>query len=120
MLNTALSAAGGLLGAFLGGRRGTGVTSTVRGAGRVARTRKDVAHAGETVEAVQGQLADLEREFQEELAKVADGANGEEVLEEEVVRPALNAISLRLVTLVWLPWGTDAAGRDVPLWRPPS
>lgn len=120
MLNTALSAAGGLLGAFLGGRRGTGVSSTVRGAGRVAQTRKDVAHAGETVEAVQGQLADLEREFQEELAGVAEGSNGEEALEQEVVRPALNGISLRLVALAWLPWGTDAAGRDVPLWRPPS
>lgn len=119
MLTTGVAAIGGLLGGFLGGRRSqVGRASTaVRGAGRVAQTRQEIAHAEETVEAVRAQLAALEAEFQEELRQVTESVNGQEPLEEVAVRPALNAISLRLVALVWLPWGMDASGQPIPLWR---
>jgi hypothetical protein len=121
MLNTGVAALGGLLGAMFGGsgRSQIGRASTaVRGAGRVVQTRQDVGHAGETVEAVRAQLDDLERELQDELRATTDGAAGEEALDELIIRPALNAISMRLVALAWVPWGTDGAGRDVPIWRP--
>ncbi|MFN2326482.1 MAG: ATP-binding protein [Gemmatimonadales bacterium] len=103
MLNTGVAALGGLLGAMFGSRRSQiGRASTAaRGAGRVVQTRQEAARAGETVEAVRAQLDELEHELQEELRKVEDTANGEEPLEEVAVRPALNAISMRLVALLW-------------------
>ena len=129
-LNTALSAAsaavgvstasqkksGGLLGALLGSGTSQAAT-TIRRAGRVAETRKGVTHAAETVEAIQAQIDALELELQEELRKVEDTADAEEGLEEVVIRPNLNAISPRLTTLAWLPWGVDGSGEPVPLWR---
>jgi hypothetical protein len=104
MLNTGVAALGGLLGAVFGSSRSQiGRASTAaRGAGRVAQSRQEAARAEETVEAVRAQIDELERELQEELRKVEDTANGEEPLEEVAVRPALNAISMRLVALVWV------------------
>jgi hypothetical protein len=121
LLSTGVAAIGGLLGAFLGGgrrRSQLGRASTaVRGAGRVARTRQDIAHADETVEAVRAQLETLEREFQTELRRVDDPGGAAEPLEEVAVRAALNAISLRLAALIWLPSGRDGSGTPTPLWR---
>lgn len=103
MLNTGVAALGGLLGAVFGSSRSQiGRASTAaRGAGRVAQSRQEAARAEETVETVRAQIDELERELQEELRKVEDTANGEEPLEEVPVRPALNAISMRLVALMW-------------------
>jgi hypothetical protein len=107
---------GGLLGAFLGGGgRRTG--TAIRSAGRAARSRQDVAHAEETADAAREQLAELEQEFEGELQKLELASDAEEPLEEEVIRPPLNAISLRVVALAWLPYGVDASGQPVPLWR---
>lgn len=107
---------GGLLGAFLGGGASK-ATTAMRSAGRAAQTRQDVSHAEETVEAVQAQIEALEREFQEELRKVEDSADATETLEEVVIRPPLNGISLRVSALAWLPWGVDGAGAPAPLWK---
>jgi hypothetical protein len=46
-----------------------------------------------------------------------DAADASEVLGEVTIRPPLNAISPRVTALVWLPWGTDASGSPIPLWR---
>jgi len=115
MLNTGVAVLGGLLGAMLGGnaRGQLGRASTAaRGAGRVAQTRQETAMAGETVEAVRAQIDELERELQAELHRLDDAAVGEAPLDEVAVRANLNAISLRLVALAWLPYGPDG-----PLWR---
>ena len=114
-LSTGVAVLGGLLGAMLGGgaKGQIGRASTAaRGAGRVAQTRQETAMAGETVEAVRAHLAELERELQEELRRLDDAAVGEATLEEVAVRPNLNAISMRLVALAWLPHGPDG-----PRWR---
>ncbi|MBE0410568.1 MAG: hypothetical protein IBX69_12640 [Anaerolineales bacterium] len=131
-LDTALSAAtaavgatsaskkssGGLLGALLGSStRASQAATTIRRAGRAAQSRQSISQAAETVEAVQAQIKALEKELEEELRKVEDTADAEEVLEEIVIRPNLNAISPRLTALVWLPWGVDGSGQPVPLWR---
>jgi hypothetical protein len=119
MLSTGVAALGGLLGAVLGGsgRGQIGRAGTaVRGAGRVVQTRQDVMHAGETVEAVRTQIADLEQELAEELRRFDPRAGAEEPLEEFAVRPALTGISMRLVALAWLPWTVDTGGRAVPLF----
>jgi hypothetical protein len=107
---------GGILGAFLGGR-GSGSGRAVRSAGRMARSRQDVSHAEETVEAAQEQLAALEQEFEEELKKIEVAADAEEALDQVIIRPRLNAISLRTTALAWTPWGMDASGTPVPLWK---
>jgi hypothetical protein len=115
VLNTGVAVLGGLLGAMLGGsaRGQLGRASTAaRGAGRVAQTRQETAMAGETVEAVRAQVGELERELQAELHRLDDAAIGEAPLEETAVRPNLNAISMRLVALAWLPHGPSG-----PLWR---
>lgn len=115
LLSTGVAAIGGLLGAFLGGGKRSQIgraSSAARSAGRVARSRQDIAHADETVEAVQAQLADLEQEFQAELRQVEQAGGSEEPLEQVLVRANLNAISLRLTALVWLP---SAGGKA--LWR---
>ena len=115
VLNTGVAVLGGLLGAMLrGGARGQlGRASTAaRGAGRVAQTRQEAAMAGETVEAVRAQIDELERELQTELRRLDDAAVAEAPLEEVAVRANLNAISMRLLALAWLPHGPDG-----PLWR---
>jgi hypothetical protein len=115
VLNTGVAVLGGLLGAMLGGsaRGQLGRASTAaRGAGRVAQTRQETTMAGETVEAVRAQVGELERELQAELHRLDDAAIGEAPLEETAVRPNLNAISMRLLALAWLPHGPGG-----PLWR---
>jgi hypothetical protein len=115
MLSTGVAVLGGLLGAVLSGstKGQLGRASTAaRGAGRVAQTRQETAMAGETVEAVRARIDELERELRSELSKLEDGLLGEVPLEEVAVRPNLNAISMRLVALAWVPHGPSG-----PLWR---
>lgn len=107
---------GGILGAFLGGG-GARAGTAIRGAGRVARSRQEVDHAEETVEAARDRLAELEAEFQAELQKVELAADAEEALATVTVRPTLTGISVRVVTLLWAPWGEGLDGSPVPLWR---
>lgn len=114
-LNTGVAVLGGLLGAMLGGgaKGQLGRASTAaRGAGRVAQTRQESAMAGETVEAVRAQVDELERELQGELQRLDDAAIAEAPLDELAVRPNLNAITVRLSALAWLPYGPGG-----PLWR---
>ncbi len=115
VVDTGVAVLGGLLGAMLGGtaRGQLGRASTAaRGAGRVAQTRQETTMAGETVEAVRAQLAALEHELQVELQRLDHDAIAEAALEEVAVRPNLNAISLRVVALAWLPYGPAGA-----VWR---
>ncbi len=109
-------AKGGLLGALLGGSA-TRATGAARSAGRAAQTRQGVAHAQETVEAVREQIEALEADLQAELDRLQDSADSEAALEEILVRPAMNAMTVRLTALAWLPYGQDASGAPVALWR---
>lgn len=104
---------GGLLGAFLGAGSGRAATA-MRGIGRTARTRQNIEHAEETVEAVRDDIAELEEEFQKELNEIELAADAAEALESVAIRPALNAMTVRAVALVWLPVGS---GEDGEIWR---
>lgn len=110
-------ARGGLLGALLGGSASR-ATGAARSAGRAAQTRQGVAHAQETVEAVRDQIEALEAELRAELDSLQEASDSEATLEEILVRPAMNAMNLRLTALAWLPFARDAAGMPVALWRP--
>lgn len=104
---------GGILGAFLGAGSGRAATA-MRGVGRTARTRQEIEHAEETVEAVRAKIAELERQFQDELDRVELTADAEEPLAMVAIRPTLNAMTIGAVALVWLP---TAAEGDEALWR---
>ncbi|MBA2667045.1 MAG: ATP-binding protein [Trueperaceae bacterium] len=115
ILNTGVAVLGGLLGAMMGGnaKGQLGRASTAaRGAGRVAQTRQENTMAGETVAAVRAQVDELEHELRAELHRLEDAPVGEAPLDEVAVRPNLNAISMRVVALAWLPYGPTG-----PLWK---
>jgi hypothetical protein len=113
-LDAALRVGEGLMGAFLGRKTSAARTGTaIRSAGRVLQQRREVAQAGETVEAIRTQRVQMEEELREELRKVEASFQDEDRLDQVQVRPALAGMAVRLVALLWLPG--DASGRA--LWR---
>jgi hypothetical protein len=118
-LGAALAVGTSLLGAFFGGRRGSAASkagTAIRSAGRAMQGRQEIAQAAETVEAVRAEQARLAEEMKAAIADVTAAFDAEDVLDELQIRPTLTGISIRLVTLLWLP--EDGAGDDVgrPLW----
>ncbi|HWR49999.1 MAG TPA: DUF87 domain-containing protein [Bryobacteraceae bacterium] len=109
-LSAALSFGSTLLGAFLGrkalstgtiGRAGT----AARAASRARRESLDVERAGDTIEAIEQQLADLQGEFDGEAAALQTKLDPSlEELEAVEVRAKKTNIAVRLVALVWVPY----------------
>ncbi|MFQ3670342.1 MAG: hypothetical protein SNJ84_02665, partial [Verrucomicrobiia bacterium] len=107
-MNAALSIGTTVLGALFG-RRAISTTSVTRAsaaARNVSRTFKgsqDIAHANESVEAVQAEMAALQAELDAELARIHDGPQAlDEVLEPLPIRAPRTRITLRLFTPAWL------------------
>jgi len=108
-LSTALSFGSTLLGAFLG-RKAVSSTNVskaataMRGVGRSFEQSQDVARAGETVEAVKKQIADLDGQFQAEAAAIETGGDpATESFETVELRPTRTNIRVKLVALAWTP-----------------
>lgn len=76
-------------------------TSSARAASRAMSKRGDVAHAEETVEAVQEQLEDLDAELKNEIAKVSSAEPEITPLE---IAPTKTGIQVDRVVLAWEPW----------------
>jgi hypothetical protein len=121
-LQTAVSVGATILGAFLG-RKAVGATNigrattAARGVGRVLKERQDIGRAEETVEAIRQQLAELEVEFKAEMTALEAKTDPlTERLETVVVKPKKTNISVRLVTLVWVPQWQDPRGKTTPAW----
>ena len=75
-VQTAISVGATLLGAFLGRKTISATTigratSAARGVGRSIKEAQDASRAGETIEALQMQLQDLEAQFKTEVDAVA-------------------------------------------------
>jgi hypothetical protein len=121
-MNTALSVGATILGAFTGRKALSAGTisraSTAAGrAGRAMEEGKDVARAGDTVEAVQQQLNDLQAEFTTESNALAEKIDPmTEALEAISVKPKKADISVQLVALAWAPYWQDAQGSLTPAW----
>jgi len=117
MLNTALSVGSTLLRAFTGGRGLSGATTAGRSVGRAWKQSQDVNRAAESVETVQAQIAELEAELAEEAAALEQQfeamANEVETL---TIRPRKSDVDVRLVALVWMPFGQGESGALEPLW----
>jgi hypothetical protein len=120
--NTAVSIGATVLGAFLGRKRASlgnvgRATTAARGAGRVYKESQDIARAGETVEAVQGQIDGLNAQITDEvneLARLMDP--GTEPLETVTLKPKKTNISVRSVVLAWTPYW-QAGGTETPAFQ---
>ena len=119
-LQAALSVGTTLLGAFLGRKvisaGSLGRASTAARAGsRTWKEMQDVARAGETVEALKQQLADMEAEFTAEVQALESAASpATEVLDRVSVKLKKTNIAVRLVALCWMPHWQDAQGNIQP------
>ena len=120
-ISTALSFGSTLLGAFLGKKvvSSTNVSkaaTAMKGVGRSVEQAQDVARAGETVEAIKQQLADLDAQFQAEAGAVEGGLDpSSETFETLELRPNKTNISVKLVALAWTPHIRDASGQLTPV-----
>jgi hypothetical protein len=122
-VQTAISVGATLLGAFLG--RKTISTSTIgrattaaRGVGRSIKEAQDAARAGDTIEALQTQLQDLEAQFKTDTNAVAVKMDPlTETLETISIKPNKSNIAVNLLALVWAPHWQDEHGKRSPAWQ---
>ncbi|MBP7402426.1 MAG: ATP-binding protein [Clostridia bacterium] len=122
-MQTAISFGATLLSSFLGKKKISAssvgkATTTIRGAGRALKESGDVERSKETVEALNGQLEELEEEFRAETDALAERLDPQnQPLETITLRPQKQDIQVRLLSLAWLPCRVDAAGIETPAWE---
>ncbi len=122
-MQTVISFGATLLSAFLGrktvSRSSMGkATTAMRGIGRAMKEAKDVARAGETVEALRQRLVDLDAQFQEDKDNLTSKWDEHaDDLESITVRPKKTNISINLVTFAWMPYWKDSSGKMTPAWE---
>lgn len=107
-INTAISIGGTLIGAFLGRKISrysrNNSSSVMRGLAKTTKEKKDIQKAIRKRDLFQHQLIDLENEFKEEIAALDHKIrNSLEDLETITVRLAKKDISVKLISLVWIP-----------------
>ena len=108
-LQTAISFGATVLSALMGRKTlGTSTigraTTAARGVGRTMKEAGDIRRAGETVEAMERQLADLEGQVQADVQAAAakyDAAAAE--LQKVSLKPKKTEITVQLVALAWKP-----------------
>jgi hypothetical protein len=122
-VQTAISFGATLLSSFLG-RKATSfstlgrATTAARGVSRTMKESGDVGRAQETVGAVQQQISDLEAELQAETNAIQQASDSQnEVLETVSLKPKKTNISIKLVTLAWVPHWRNAQGETTPAWK---
>ena len=120
---TVISFGATLLSAFLG-RKAVSRSSmskaatTIRGISRSRKESQDIERAGENVEALKQQLADLETEFSQETEDLASQLQAQsETLETVTIRPKKSNIKVELLGLGWVPHWQDSQGQQTPAWE---
>jgi hypothetical protein len=120
--DVAVSVGGAVLGALFGRKAVSSATlgrvgSAVRKAGNAQKQSADVARAGETVAAIDAEIARLEARVAEEVASLEAGYDAQaEELEAVAVRPKASDVTLRFFGVGFLPYIEDAAGNLAPAW----
>ncbi len=104
-MQTFISVGSTLLGAFLGRKAVSAstlgkATTAARGVGRSMKEGSDVAVAEQSVEGIRQQLAELETDFQAEMATLSVTEPTVETIE---VKPARGGVKMRLFALAWVP-----------------
>ncbi|MDI9570013.1 MAG: hypothetical protein QM278_04655 [Pseudomonadota bacterium] len=121
-LQTAISVGSALLGALMGRKAVSAATvgkaaTAAMSMGRASRQRENIAHAEETVGALQRQLADLQAQFDAETHALAEKMEQLETRVDHVtIKPRRADISVKLVSLVWMPHWQDEAGGLLAAW----
>ena len=117
---TVISLGATVLSAFLG-RKAVSRTSmgkaatTIRGMSRSRKESQDIERAGENVEALKQQLADLEAEFTQDAEALASKLQAQsETLEPITIRPKKSNIKVELLGLGWVPQWQDSQGHQTP------
>jgi hypothetical protein len=110
MLSTGMDILGGVFGAMFGGGKTISktnigkVASAAKKAGKVFKENQDVARAGETIEALQAQLEELNQQIQSEADAIAssmDAANAP--ISILYIKPKKTNIALGFSALLWAP-----------------
>ena len=114
-LQTAISIGATVVGALFGRKmRSVGTVgraaTAMRGAGRAARERGDIARAGERLEVLQGRLAQLEADLHSDLDEVQAPVTAVPELTEVKVAPRKSDLEIERLELIWVPWRIDADG----------
>lgn len=108
-MGTMVSVGATLLGAFLGRKTLSAAnigraTAAVRNYGRIAKEAQDVTRAGETVEALENQLRDLNAQFEGEVREAeARLHSSPEPFDRVEIAPRKANIEVKLVSLLWTP-----------------
>jgi phage host-nuclease inhibitor protein Gam len=72
-MSTVVSIGGGILGAIFGRKSGiTAASSTISGAGRVMKERREAAAAASELESLQAEMAELEKQLADDTQKIRD------------------------------------------------
>ncbi len=121
-LDTAISFGTAILGAVLGRKKLSSSTATKMGsaiktAGSARKEAADVERAKQTAEKVRSDIAALNKELEEEVAKLDTSFDAQsEELDEIVVRAKSTDIHVAVTGLAWLPYTADEKGRLRPAW----
>ena len=122
-VQTAVSVGATLIGAIFGRKTvSTGTigraTTSMRGAGRVAREKQDIVRAQREVQVINEKLIALEEDFQAEIADLKMDFQPEDlVLNELLIRPRKTDITISRFALVWTPWKVNQAGFAEPAFE---
>jgi hypothetical protein len=119
---TAISVGSTLLGAFMGRKLNSAsnighATTAARGATRAYKESQDVARAGETVQAVDQMIADLNAQLEAETNEATAACDPQtEPLETVTLKPKKTNITVRSLVLAWAPYWSDA-GSEKRAWE---
>lgn len=121
-IQTAISLGATVLGALFGRKvASTGnigrATTTMRGLGRSAREKQDIARARQDVRVLQEKMMAMEADFKEELTAIQENLNPELLdLVESQISPRKSDISLAPIKLIWTPWRMGPEGLAEPIF----
>ncbi len=107
-----------LLSSFLGQRAGRKRSTTVvREFGRASQQRDDVTRAERAVEELNIDWQEIEDELKEEMEKLAEQYQVENLeLEETVIPPRKSDLKTTTPAIAWSPWEVDSTGIATPLF----
>jgi hypothetical protein len=122
-VQTAVSVGATILGAIFGRKTMSAgtigrATTSMRGAGRIAREKQDIQRAMREVQVVKEKLEALEEEFQAEIGSLSADFQPEELaLQEILIRPRKTDITIDKFALIWTPWKLSRGGFTEPAFE---
>jgi hypothetical protein len=103
-MSTVVSIGGGILGAIFGRKSGiTAASSSIAGASRVMKERREAAAAETELEALQADMAELEKQLADETQKIRDQYDPASLtLESTKLTPVKKNIQVTATGILWL------------------